>query len=389
LKHKRLDLLAIKFDSYDKDFFIKDALSYSKNSILMFNDFDFFRIIHKPDHVKKLPLTIGFRNIAKSYFLNKLLVLFNIFLAKILLPTYLCIFYRPKICVTENPIICSIFGIAKKLGLCESIIYIGGDWFLSNRRKNPIKHIGILFLFYYPDYLAVSLSDLVVDFSPEVTKLRKLHWKKNIVKHGIVHFPVPMEINGNINDDHRNNICFLGAFRECSGFNILLSILPTLNKKYGIKVKLFGPDSYIRDNFQIKVREQGLGDLVEFYQWIDMKTEQKLINDCFCGINLLSSSINNHSIFTTPGKLMHYMQNLIPPLITEHSASPQFIELLKNTDLGRVTRLDCEEMESSIEYLFKNQQFFRDNLRKYALYYPNIPLKNCLKMIKNFNLTKG
>ena len=86
---------------------------------------------------------------------------------------------------------------------------------------------------------------------------------------------------------------------------------------------------------------------------------------------------------------MHYMQNLIPPLITEHSASPQFIELLKNTDLGRVSRLDCEEMESSIEYLFKNQQFFRDNLRKYALDYPNIPLKNYLKMIKSFNLTKG
>jgi glycosyltransferase involved in cell wall biosynthesis len=169
------------------------------------------------------------------------------------------------------------------------------------------------------------------------------------------------------------------------GLNILLSILPTLNKKYGTKVKLFGPDSDSRDNFQIKVKEKGLEDLVEFYGWVDMKTERNLINDCFCGVNLLGSRINNHSIFVTPGKLIHYMQNLIPPLITEQSASPQFIELLKNNDLGRMTGLNSEEMESSIEYLFKNQQFFRDNLRKYALDYPNLPLNNCLKIIKTLS----
>jgi glycosyltransferase involved in cell wall biosynthesis len=385
LKYKQVDLLALKWDSYDKDFFIKDALSYSKNSILVFRDFDFYRIYHKPDHIKKFPLTIGFRCATKGYFFHKLLILFNMILTQLILPTYLCICYRPKVCVTDSPLIGTIFGIAKKLGICQSTIYIGPDWFLSNRKKNPIKHIGISFLFYYPDYLAVSLSDLVIDNSPEVRKFRKQHWGGDIVKQGIVLFPVPIQINGSINDDHRNNICFLGAFRECLGLNILLSILPTLNKKYGTKVKLFGPDSDSRDNFQIKVKEKGLEDLVEFYGWVDMKTERNLINDCFCGVNLLGSRINNHSIFVTPGKLIHYMQNLIPPLITEQSASPQFIELLKNNDLGRMTGLNSEEMESSIEYLFKNQQFFRDNLRKYALDYPNLPLNNCLEIIKTLS----
>ena len=86
---------------------------------------------------------------------------------------------------------------------------------------------------------------------------------------------------------------------------------------------------------------------------------------------------------------MHYMQNLIPPLITEQSASPLFIKLLKEKDWGLVTELNPEKMRSGIDHLYKKQQYFRDNLKRYAIDYPNIPLNDYLKMIKNFNLTKG
>jgi len=132
----------------------------------------------------------------------------------------------------------------------------------------------------------------------------------------------------------------------------------------------------------MKVREKGLDDLVEFYHWIDIKTEQNLINDCFCGVNLLSSGINKHSIFATPGKLIHYMQNLIPPLITQQSASPTFIKLLEEKGWGLMTDLNPEKMRSGIEYLFNKQQYFRDNLKKYAIDYPNIPIIDYLKMIE-------
>ena len=114
MNYKQLDLVALKWDSYDKNFFIKDTLLYSKNSILMFRDFDFFRINHKPDHVKKFPLTIGFRCATKSYFFQKLLVLLNIFLTQILLPTYLCVCYRPKVCLSDSPLVGLIYEIEKK-----------------------------------------------------------------------------------------------------------------------------------------------------------------------------------------------------------------------------------------------------------------------------------
>ena len=161
-----------------------------------------------------------------------------------------------------------------------------------------------------------------------------------------------------------------------------MSILSTLNAKYGIKFKIFGPNNSKRDNFQRNVREQGLKDLVEFHGWINMETDHQLIGDCFCGINLLESRENNHSIFSIPGKLMHYMQNLIPPLITENSALPLFTELLKKNSWGISTELNSEKIKSSIQHLFKNQQFFRENLKQYAIDHPYISIHENLAMIK-------
>ena len=348
----------------------------------MFRDFDYFRLYHKPSHIKRSPHTIRLSPAIKTQFLKKLLEVLNIPLTQILLPIYLCILYRPKVCVTDSPFIASIFGIAKKLDLCQQTIYQAGDWFLVNARKEPMKYTATFFLFYYPDYLAVSLNDLVVDNSPKITEMRARHWKKDIVKCGIAPFPLPMQLNDKVNDGHRSNICFLGQVRECKGLSILLSILPTLNAKYGIKFKIFGPNNSKRDNFQRNVREQGLKDLIEFHGWINMETDHELIGDCFCGINLLESRENNHSIFSTPGKLMHYMQNLIPPLITENSALPLFIELLKKNSWGISTELNSEKIKSNIQHLFKNQQFFRENLKQYAIDHPYISIHENLVMIK-------
>ena len=382
MKQKRLDFLSLRWDSYDRVAFFKDALSYSKNSIIMFRDFNYLRLSHKPDHIKRFPLTIKLRLSVKNHFLQQAFLLYSILLTQILLPAYLCARYRPKICVTDAPLIAAVYGIAKKIKLCKRIIYHGSDWFLVNKKRTPLKYIALFFAFYYPDYLAVSWSDLVIDVSPEVKKLRTQYWRKDVIKRGIITFPVPMQINGSTNDSHRKHICFLGKIREASGLNILLSTLPKLNEKYGVKFKLFGPENHTRDAFQKKVKEQGLESLIDFHGWINMETEQALIRDCFCGVNLLNSSEDNHSIFVTPGKVMHYMQNLIPPLITENSALPLFINLLKKNNWGITTELNPEKIKSAIEHLFQNQQFFRENLKKYAADYPYMSIVETIGKIE-------
>ena len=181
LNNKRLDLLSLKWDSYDRIAFSRDALSYSKNCMLMFNDFDYIRVHHKPNHIKRFPNSIGFKPIAKSKFLKKLISLFSIVLINILLPAYLCIRYRPKVCVTDSVLIAAIYGIAKKLGLCQRTIFLAGDWFSVNAKKEPLKHIFVFLLFYYPDYLAVSLNDLTIDVSPVVKKLRTKYLVEGMV----------------------------------------------------------------------------------------------------------------------------------------------------------------------------------------------------------------
>ena len=360
--------------------------------MLLFANFNQIEVHHKPNFIKRFSTTIRHHFPVKGRLLQKLLIPFHWITglsSYILVPTYLCIRYRPKICVTDSQWVAVVFGLSRKLGFSHYTIYCPGDWFIVDKKKEPLRYLIITIFFHWMDYLAVSLNDLVVNISPEVTRLRTQYWKKDVVKYGVLTFPVPLNINENVTDNHRNYICFLGMVREDSGLKSLLSVLPALNAKHGIKMKLFGPDNHSRSSFQKRVMEQGLEDLIEFYGWINMETECDLIMDCFCGINLINSennhfnSENNHSGFSTPGKLMHYMQNLIVPIITQTSASLSFIEFLQKNHLGIVTEPDLKQIESAIEVLFKKQQFFRDNLRKYASDYPYITIGKHLETIKH------
>ena len=60
MQFKRLDFLSLKMDSYDKNLFTQDILSYSKNSMLFFYDFNCMHLEYKPAHVKWFPTTIKF-----------------------------------------------------------------------------------------------------------------------------------------------------------------------------------------------------------------------------------------------------------------------------------------------------------------------------------------
>ena len=358
--------------------------------MLLFANFNQIEVHHKPNFIKRFFTTIRHHFPVKGRLLQKLLIPFHWITglsSYILVPTYLCIRYRPKVCVTDSQWVAVVFGLSRKLGFSHYTIYCPGDWFIVDKKKEPLRYLIITIFFHWMDYLAVSLNDLVINISPEVEKLRTKYWGKDVVRQGIVTFPIPLQINSNEGNSQRKYICFLGVVREDSGLDNLLLALPTLNAKHGIKLKLFGPENPDRNSFQKRVREKGLEHLVEPFGWIDMETEHNLLRDCFCGINLISSE-NNHSSFTTPGKLIHYMQNLIPPIITRQSASPSFIDLLEKRHLGIVTKLNTRNIESAIENALKNQLFFRKNLNEYALDYPYITIREHMKTIDSKRFKK-
>ena len=160
LQFKRLDFVSLKMDSFDKDSFSRDILSYSKNSMMFFYDFKGIYLEYKPDHVKWFPKTIKFPFPKNHDFTNLLLpFIWLIFLGIFLfLSIIICIIYRPKVCLTENTWVGSVFGIARKIGLCKIFIYCTCDWLANQGNKGFLSRLANNYLFVFMDYVAIMLS---------------------------------------------------------------------------------------------------------------------------------------------------------------------------------------------------------------------------------------
>ena len=135
----KIDFASLKMSSFDQETFLKDSVSYSENSILYFFDFEKITLEHKPGWLKWLPKTIHFFFPKNSILRNRLRLLWgSIVIGQFLfLFSFICVFYRPRICWTEVAPVSWMFGIAKKLGLCKQSIYCSGDW-LANQKKKGV-----------------------------------------------------------------------------------------------------------------------------------------------------------------------------------------------------------------------------------------------------------
>ena len=256
-----------------------------------------------------------------------------------------------------------IFGFAKKLGLCETAIYCIGDWLVSKQEKNWIKYIGNNILWLAMDYIAASLNSVVIHNSRKIYLARNSYWGRKVIENEVIQFPPPININPNATDEKRFCIGFIGQVLENSGLELILPHLRTLNQKYGIQLKIAGPNTPFRGFIEQEIKRHDLGNIVELNGFIDLEEMYTFLNICFCGINLIKSE-DSHSTYTIPGKLIQYLQGLTPILVTKHNGD--FVQVTQENNLGLVIKPESQYIVPAIENLFKNQKEFRKNINCYA-----------------------
>jgi len=370
-------------DSFDKDFFTRDILSYSKNSMLFFFDFKGIHLEHKPNHVKWFPTTIKFPWLKNRTILDLLLpflwvVFFGTFL---LLFTVVCILYRPKVCLTEVTWVGAVFGIARKIGLCKKFIYCTGDWLANQSNKGLLSRLANNHLFVFMDYIASTNCDLTESYSERCNKAREIHWGRRLSKKLHSRYPPPIKIFPNTISPNRNNICFLGQVREDSGIDLILPLLPKLNKDFGSKLKIIGPYSPERADLEKKIKKLYLEDFVELHPFLPLDKLREVMRDCFCGINLITT-FENYSSFAVPGKFIQYLQMQIPILTSKNNGA---VDVVKKNKLGIVIELNTSLILSSIQKLHQDQETYITNILQYGKNYPYLSIKDYLKMIENTN----
>ena len=384
MQFKRLDFVSLKMDSFDKDFFTRDILSYSKNSMLFFFDFEGIHLEYKPAHVKWFPTTIKFPFLKNHAFSNLILpflwvIFFGTFLS---LFTVVCIVYRPKVCLTEVTWVGAVFGIARKIGLCKKFIYCTGDWLANQGNKGLLSRLANNHLFVFMDYIASTTCDLSDSYSESCNKARELHWGRRLAKRLHSRYPPPIEIFPNAVSPHRNNICFLGQVREDSGLDLILPLLPQLNKDFGSKLKIIGP--YLtagRTNLEKKIKKLHLENFVESHPFLPLNKLHEVMRDCFCGINLITST-ESYSSFAVPGKFIQYLQMQIPILTSKNNG---VVDVVQKNKLGIVIELNTSLILSSIHKLYQDQGTYITNILQYGEKHPYLSIKDYLKMIEKTN----
>lgn len=376
----KIDILAFKNSSYDSDSFIEDILSYSKNSILLISDFDKITVHHKPSSTNFEKKTIRYYgtiiNKLNYYFLPFFFVANTFIFLKLFL--ILCCKYRPRICWVENYCAASIVGFLRRLGLCGKSIYVPGDWLaVKNDRKKLLRYVGNNFVFPIGDYLACKFNDLVLNHTGKIAEARYKFWGKKIAKNEKL-YPYKPQIK--TSDIYKNKekkaICFIGDMKRDSGLDIAIKSLIDIRKKQRLIFKIIGPQRKHYEYFRKLPIKHKVGQYVQFLGFIDTDKLAEILSDCFCGISLVTSN-NTYSSYTISGKLIHYLQYLLPVIVTE-GAGP-FTSILRDNELGIVIEPSQDAFIDAVFTIYDKQKQYRENIIQYINSLPKIDIKEMIE----------
>ena len=374
----RIDILAFIPDSIDTEIFIEDAISYSNNSIILLFDNENIKVGYKSPNVN-----FG-KTIFKHYKYKKqssnYLIMFLNFLSFCLLFTRLltviCWKYRPKVCWIGNTHAATVVGILRKLNLTNKSIYVPGDWLASSRHKKFLSYIGSNLIFTICDYLACKFNDVVLNHTEQIAAARYKFWGRKIAKKEKLYL-LNLKIKAKSNIEKKiNNICFIGNLREDSGLAIIVKALSEIRKFQDIGLKIIGPKNHRSEDIrQLSIR-YSVDQYVKILDFVETEQLAEILSDCFCGINLITST-NSYSSYTIPAKIINYLQHLLPVIVTE-GVGP-LASIIRDNKLGLVIEPSQEAFINSVFKIYNENKQYRKNI---VCYINSLPKTNIKELIE-------
>lgn len=382
---KKIDVLAIKADSFDTDWFIDQIISFSQNSIVLTFNYEEMKFSRIPSgiNIKDIKIKpLQTRNLRLNYYLSPLLFFIDM-TRYFFLFFKLSLLYRPEICWVEGCLYAVLIGVLRRLRFCRKSIFVATDLSPGHSgagSKFSLRHLGFHVFMPLMDGLACKLNDAVLNYTKKTSEVRTKFWGRNIIKdEKTYYFKIQNKAKCNLFNSQRKSICFLGYARMDSGLDIVFKSLKTIRQKEDFNIKIIGPRgspyhsnySYFRD----LILKNELDAYVNFLGFLDRKKISFEVSDCFCGINLLTK-IDNPSYYIIPAKLIDYIQFLLPIITTEGAGS--MAKIIKENGLGLVIQPTEEEFIESLFIIYKKYEEYKNNIVNYINKLPDVSLKEFL-----------
>ena len=374
----RIDILAFKCDSFDTETFIEDIISYSSNSIVLVCTVEKIIVGYKSPNVnfgKTIFRHYKYKKQSSNYFIMFLNFL-SFCLLFIRLLTVICWKYRPKVCWIEGNYVATFVGILRKLNLTNKSIYVPGDWLASSSHKRFWSYISSNLIFTICDYLACKFNDVVLNHTAQIAEARYKFWGRKIAKKEKLYlFNLKIKAKSNM-EKKNNNICFIGSLREDSGLEIIVKALSEIRKFQDIGLKIIGPKNcHSEDLRQLSIRSN-VDQYVKILGFVETEQLAEILSDCFCGINLITST-DSYSSYTIPAKIINYLQHLLPVIVTE-GVGP-LASIIRDNKLGLVIEPSQEAFINSVFKIYTENKQYRENI---VCYINSLPKTNIKELIE-------
>lgn len=369
-------ILVFKTDSFDTDSIVKDVLSFNSDAVVLILGFDRrIRVVHTPEGREGEAIELPrFASERLNKRLAPILFFFDL-VAYARLFTGVCLRRRPRLCWIENTFAAAILGVLKRLGLCGEIIYLPGDWLMPEKRGAGLKRYLWGLLFIAADYAACSSAALVLNSTARITEARRRFWGREIAKkEEIYSFNLEVKADESAREQ-RQKICFMGNVRSDSGLEIVVSSIAKMKETAGVSLKVIGPAGG-EDAVRNMADPYGIASNIEFAGFVERERLPQAVSDCFCGVNLLTDP-ESYSSYTIPGKIIHYLQFLLPVITTKGAGV--MADVIAKNGLGLVIEPNEDEFIEAVMKLREKQDEFRGNILAYIKGLPRVDFSRLLE----------
>lgn len=353
--------MIFKVDAYDILAFIDEVKVNAPNSVVIVLNYGGELVIaHKPGKIRLRdkyvfyrPGSISATRIAKwsLYYFQSMRILFQIYL-----------FHTSERLIFEGGDVLGICGlILRILRRTKKLFYISSDWVTMNAGRRHFSEMINVLKLYVTDFFISKYYDKLIVTTKGVLDDREKHygtgriknqvlvenyWSRLLVEKAAIHKNV-----------ERKKIAYLGTIRKDFGIEEILEILPELNKKYGITVKFIGPDNHLSSHYKGMIRDLGLQGCTEWTGFVATETLPEILKDCFCGVNLQMQP-DNASKRAIAGRVVNFIQFLLPSIITEYSGA--IVAHVQVHRLGIITQPTANAIRKAILKAYvENQKYMQ------------------------------
>lgn len=359
-----LDYLVVKFESFDTEGLIEHLTGQSKNGIiLLLNYAGEIKVAHKPD---RIPLAAKYRYWTPNRWIKWPLFFIRIFLV------ILSILRREKVdhfLIYGGDVVLWIAQVFKFAGRIERTTNVIEDWSLPMATDDIFVRLN-KFKIKLNDYFMNCADTSVVVTNREIFEERNKYWNGQSARNSVLvdnHWTWFLrKRRDNSAKAGDRYICSLGNLRENMGIEKIFELLPELRKEFGISFKVIGPETDMYRQYQKLAGEMGVSSFIVWKGFVAREDLAKELDECFCGINIQENADNN-SRLVIAGRVVNYLENLVVPIISQHSgAIVKFVEdhkmgLICDGSKGSIRSAIVQALAERASYVRSIEEFIEKN----------------------------